>query len=135
MKNIAMISIIAFIYSAIVTAIAYIFFSDFAAWTLFGAAVSLFNHSLTVRFSKNKITKDVAYLLIGFKMLMYFIALGFMFYSLKENQDILMYSYLFFIVGAINIKLSIIIYHLPIKKFKQIRLEVEEGEHKDEGIS
>lgn len=135
MKNIAMISIIAFIYSAIVTLIAYLFFSEYAAWTLLGAAVSLFNQSLTVRFAKNKMTKDLMILLIVLKTLMYFIALGFMYFSLRDNQQLLMYSYLFFIVGAINIKLSIMFYHLPIKKFKQIRQEVEEAENTDANIS
>lgn len=139
MKNIVVISYLAFIYSAIVTLIAFIFFEDYAIWTLLGAATAMFNHSLLVKFSKNKMTKEISYLLIAFKLMIYLIVLGFMFFDMRDNNQMLMKSYIFFLVGALNVKMGIIIFHLPIKAFVKMRTSVdvieEEGEVEDESIS
>ena len=139
MKNIVVISNLAILYSIIVTVLAFIFFETYAIWTLLGAATAMFNHSMLVRFSKNKMTKDFSYLLIGFRLLIYLVVLGYMFFELRDDTQLLMWSYIFFLIGAFNIKMGIIIFHLPIKAFKKMREasdeEKEEGEHLDEGIS
>jgi hypothetical protein len=139
MKNIVVISYLAFLYSAIVTIIALIFFEEYAVWTLLGAATAMFNHSLLVKFSKNKMTKELSYLLIAFKLIIYLIVLGFMFFDMRDNNQLLMWSYIFFLIGAFNIKVGIIIYHLPFKTFIKMREEVdevkEEGEDIDGSIS
>jgi len=118
--------------------IAYLFFKDYASWVALGAVTALFNHSLLIRFTKNHIIKEVMYLLLAFKFMIYLIVLGFMFFLLREDSDILMKSYIFFLVGAMNIKIGIFVFHLPIPIFKKLRAEVEdikEGETKDESIS
>jgi len=138
MKNIIVINYIAIVYTVVVGLIAYIFFKDFATWVILGAVTALFNHSLLVRFSKNKIHKDTMYLLIVFKYFIYLIMLGFMFFLLREDTYLLMYSYIAFLVGAINLKIAIFIFHLPIPAFKKMRedemiIKKEEDDH--DGIS
>jgi len=134
MKNIIVINYLAIAYTIVVSLIAYLFFRDFATWTILGAMVALFNHSLLVRFSKNKVHKDTYILLIVLKYVFYLIVLGYMFFQLREDSNLLMYSYIFFLVGALNIKMGIFMFHLPIPKFVEMRKDeevVKDGDEED----
>ncbi|MGE4320613.1 MAG: hypothetical protein AB7E61_04080 [Acholeplasmataceae bacterium] len=138
MKNIVIINWIGILYSIVASVVTLIFFNDYTSWVILGAVTALFNHSLLIRFTKTKIIKEVVYLLIAFKFVIYLIVLGFMFFLLREDSDILMKSYIFFLVGAINIKFGIMFFHLPFKKFKSLREEekkLKEGEDLDTDIS
>ena len=134
MKNIIVINYIAIIYSIIVSAVAYIFFREYSTWTILGAVTTLFNYSLNVRFAKNKPSKDLLYILIAVKMFIYLIVLGFMFFLMQDDSNLLAFSYLFFIIGAINTKIAVFIFHLPIKAFVKMRedeLPAKEDETND----
>lgn len=136
MKNIIVINYLAILYSIVIVSLTYIFFRDFASWTVLGVATALFNHSLMVRFTKNKVTKDLMFLLIAFKYLIYLIMLGFMFFLLREDTQELSYGYIFFLLGAINVKIGIFIFHLPFKAFKKLREDaIKEKEEENDVAS
>lgn len=137
MKNIIVINYIAIIYSIIVGVISYIFFKEYSTWAILGAMTALFNYSLMVRFTKNTVTKELMYLLIAFRTFMYLIILGFMFFYLRTDTNLLMYSYLFFLIGAVNTKIGVFIFHLPIPAFVKMRAdEIKDKEDdQDESLS
>ncbi len=132
MKNIVAINYLSILYSIVVGLVAYIFFRNYYIWTILGAVTALFNYSLVVRFTKNKAHRDVVYLLIAFRTIVYLIVLAFMYFLLSDDTMILMYSYIFFVVGAINTKMGVFIFHLPIPYFKKIRAEADDA--KEDGM-
>ncbi len=136
MKNIVAVNYLAILYSILVSVLAYIFFREFSTWTILGAVTALFNYSLMVRFTKNNANKEVVYLLIIFRTIIYLIVLSFMFFLLRDNTQTLMNGYIFFAIGAINTKMGVFIFHLPIPYFKKIREDMpKEGDLDDTDIA
>ncbi len=128
MKNIVVINYMAILYSIVVGLASYLFFRSYYIWTVLGSVTALFNYSLMVRFTKNKASKETLYLLIILRTVIYLIVLAFMYFLLGDQTMLLMYSYIFFFVGAINTKVGVFIFHLPIPYFVKLRLEEKEGD-------
>jgi hypothetical protein len=121
MKDVHVISIIALIYAVILAIITLIFFREYTTWAILGSAVSMFNHSLMIQVSKNFNQQKLVSHLIQ-RYIFYIIIIAVVYFDTKDLQDqmIMIYSYIFLLLGIFAIKIGIFIYHMPfIKKPKE----------------
>jgi hypothetical protein len=128
MKDVHVISIIALIYSIILSIVTLIFFREYTTWAILGAAVSMFNHSLMIQVSKNFSQQKLVSHLIQ-RYIFYIIIIAVVYFDTKdlEDQMIMIYSYIFLLLGIFAIKIGIFIYHLPFIK------KPNEGASKENG--
>jgi len=117
MKDVHVISIIALIYSFILAIISLIFFKDYTTWAVLGSAVSMFNHSLMIQVTKNFSQQKLVSHLVQ-RYVFYIIIIAIVYFDTRDlgNQMIMIYSYIFLLLGIFAIKFSIFIYHLPFVK-------------------
>jgi len=124
MKDVYVISIIAFIYSVILALVTLIFFNDYLVWSILGSAVALFNHSLMIKVTKNTITsyKLVSHLIQRY--VFYIVIIAIVFFDTKElGTEIMINSYIFLLLGIACIKFGAILYASPlIKKPKEVEV-------------
>ncbi|MDO9628391.1 MAG: hypothetical protein Q7I99_00705 [Acholeplasmataceae bacterium] len=128
MKDVHVISIIALIYSIILALVTLIFFNDYLIWAILGSAVALFNHSLMIQVTKNKLTsyKLVTHLIQRYVFYIVIIAIVY-FDTNKLGTQVMINSYIFLLLGIASIKFGAILYSTPlIKKPKEV--EVEEND-------
>jgi len=130
MKDVYVISIIAFIYSVILALVTLIFFNDYLVWAILGSAVALFNHSLMIKVTKNTITsyKLVSHLIQRY--VFYIVIIAIVFFDTKElGTEIMINSYIFLLLGIACIKFGAILYSTPlIKKPKEVEVNSNDTE-------
>jgi hypothetical protein len=117
MKEVYVISIIAFIYSVILALVTLIFFNEYVIWAILGSAVALFNHSQMIQVTKNKMnsTRLITHLVQRF--VFYTLIIAFVWFDTKDlGGNIMIYSYVFLLLGIFSIKVGIFIYHTPLIK-------------------
>jgi len=121
MKDVYVISIIALIYSVILALVTLIFFNDYLLWAILGSAVALFNHSLMIQVTKNKLNsyKLVTHLIQRYIFYMVIIAIVY-FDTRTLGTQIMINSYIILLLGMISVKVGVFIYATPlIKKPKE----------------
>ncbi|PKK99062.1 MAG: hypothetical protein CVV57_04440 [Tenericutes bacterium HGW-Tenericutes-2] len=128
MKDVHVISIIALIYSVILALVTLIFFNDYLLWAILGSAVALFNHSLMIQVTKNKLTsyKLVTHLIQRY--VFYIVILAIVYFDTRNlGTDIMIQSYVFLLLGIASIKFGAIIYQTPlIKKPKEAEVKTND---------
>lgn len=121
MKDVYVISIIALIYSVILAFVTLIFFNDYLLWAILGSAVALFNHSLMIQVTKNKLNsyKLVTHLIQRYIFYMVIIAIVY-FDTRTLGTQIMINSYIILLLGMISVKVGVFVYATPlIKKPKE----------------
>ncbi|TNF08216.1 MAG: hypothetical protein EP317_03520 [Bacillota bacterium] len=127
MKDVHVISLIAFIYAIIVSLIAFIFFNqyDYPLWTVLGSAVALFNHSLMIQLTKKMTTQRLVTHLIQ-RYVFYALIIVYVYLQTKDlGTTIMINSFIFLLIGIFSIKVGILIYHTPIIKKPVVHKEEE----------
>ena len=81
MKDVSVINLIALAYSLLLALITFIFFREYAVWAILGSATALFNHTQTIRLTKEKFDpkKIATHLVIRF--LMYIVVIAFTYFD------------------------------------------------------
>lgn len=135
MRDVHVISLIGLIYAIILSIVTLIFFNthDYPLWAVLGAAVSLFNHSLMIQVTKKFSTERLITHLVQ-RYVFYFIIMLYIFLETRNLEtNIMINSYIFFLLGVFSTKIGVFIYHTPlIKKPEPIKEEVTEEEIEDE---
>ena len=121
MKDVYVISIIALIYSVILALVTLIFFNDYLLWAVLGSAVALFNHSLMIQVTKNKLTsyKLVTHLIQRY--IFYIVIIAIVYFDTRTlGTQIMINSYIILLLGMISVKIGVLVYATPlIKKRKE----------------
>ena len=127
MKELHVISIIGIIYGLLLTLVTFIFFRDYVIWAALGSAVSLFNHSSMIHATKGKLRTERLVMHIIQRFTIYIIVIVFLFFDTQgQEQQFIINSYIFLLLGFIATKIGVYVYQTPlIKKPKQ----VEETKH------
>ena len=122
MKDVSVINLIALGYSLCLALVSFIFFREYAVWAVLGSATALFNHSLTIRLTKQKFNPvKLAYHLV-LRFVMYVIMIAFAYFDQRANgTDELTRVFIFLLLGFSSIRIGILIYATP--PFKAHRLK------------
>lgn len=128
MKETQKISLIAIGYGIILSLVTWIFFSHYLLWAGLGVLTALFNHSQMIRTTKGKYTAQMLVLHIIQRYTMYTIIIAIAWFDTKDlaDQSIMMYTFIFLMLGFIAVKVGAIIYSTPL-----IKKPVEKGEYVD----
>ena len=121
MKDVYVISIIALVYSVILALVTLIFFDAYLLWAILGSAVALFNHSLMIQVTRNKLNsyKLVTHLIQRYIFYMVIIAIVY-FDTRTLGTQTMINSYIFLLLGIISVKVGVLVYATPwIKKPKE----------------
>lgn len=125
MKEVHAISITALIYSIILALVSLIFFKDYVTWAILGSATALFNHSLMIQVTKGKYSAQKYVFHLFQRYLFYVLIIVIVWFQTKDlGENIMMYSFIFLLLGIISLKIAIYINQLPfIKKWYKIKEE------------
>ena len=126
MKDVSVINLIALAYSLLLALITFIFFREYAVWAVLGSATALFNHTQTIRLTKEKFDpkKIATHLVIRF--LMYIVVIAFTYFDQRANgTNELIRVYIFLLLGFFSIKIGIFIYATPFFKAHRLKNDVD----------
>jgi len=132
MKEVYVISIIAFIYSVILALVTLIFFNEYVIWAILGSAVALFNHSQMIQVTKNKMNSARLITHLVQRFVFYTLIIAFVWFDTKDlGGNIMIYSYVFLLLGIFSIKVGIFIYHTPLikKPIEQVGDPIDTSNH------
>ncbi len=126
MKEVHKISLIAIAYGLVLSLVTWIFFSDYLLWVVLGSLTALFNHSQMIHITKGKYSAQMLVLHIVQRYAMYTIIIAIAFFDTKDlaDQSIMMYTFIFLLLGFMAVKVGALIYATPL-----IKKPVEKGEY------
>lgn len=134
MKDVSVINLIALGYAVLLALVSLIFFRTYAVWAILGSATALFNHSQTIRLTKEKFdTRKLATHFI-IRFVMYFVVIAFAYFDQRANGDSeLIRVYIFLLLGIFSIKVGIFIYATPFFKKNRLKddIDIKEDEQDD----
>ena len=125
MKEVHAISITALIYSIILAIVSLIFFKDYVTWAILGSATALFNHSLMIQVTKGKYSAQKYVFHLFQRYFFYLLIIVIVWMQTKDlGENVMMYSFIFLLLGIISLKIAIYINQLPfVKKWYKIKEE------------
>jgi hypothetical protein len=132
MKDVHVISLIALAYAIVLGIVSFIFFNDYdyPLWAILGSAVALFNHSLMISLTKRLTTQRLVSHLVQ-RYVFYLIIIAYVYLETKAlGTEIMIYSYIFLLLGTFSIKVGILIYHTPLIK----KPKIEEDENHESSL-
>jgi hypothetical protein len=132
MKDVHVISLIALAYAIVLGTVSFIFFNnyDYPLWAILGSAVALFNHSLMISVTKRLTTQRLVSHLVQ-RYVFYLIIIAYVYLETKAlGTQIMIYSYIFLLLGIFSIKVGILIYHTPLIK----KPKIEEDENHESSV-
>ena len=132
MKDVHVISLIALAYAIVLGTVSFIFFNDYdyPLWAILGSAVALFNHSLMISVTKRLTTQRLVSHLVQ-RYVFYLIIIAYVYLETKAlGTEIMIYSYIFLLLGIFSIKVGILIYHTPLIK----KPKIEEDENHESSL-
>jgi hypothetical protein len=123
MKEVHAISFTALIYSIILALVSLIFFKDYVTWTVLGSATALFNHSLMIRVTKGKYSAQKYVFHLFQRYVFYVLIMAVVWLRTKDLGDnVMMYSFIFLLLGIFCLKVAIYVNLLPfVKKWYKIK--------------
>lgn len=128
MKDTHKIGLIAIGYAVILTVVSLIFYRDYVAWAVLGAATALFNHSQMIHVTKGKYTTEKLLLHLFQRYMLYVIIIAVAWFSTKDQETIIMtLTFGFLLLGFIAVKVGAIIYATPL--IKKNKTDEEEKTH------
>ncbi|TVP86723.1 MAG: hypothetical protein EA375_00810 [Acholeplasmataceae bacterium] len=130
MKDAHKIGLIAIGYAVILTLATLIFYPDYMAWAVLGAATALFNHSQMIHITKGKYSTERLLLHLFQRYILYIIIIAVAWFSTREQETIIMtQTFVFLLLGFISVKVGAIIFATPL--FKKNETPEEEAQTDD----
>ena len=126
MKDVSVINLIALGYAVLLALVSLIFFREYAVWAVLGSATVLFNHSQTIRLTKEKFNarKIGTHLVIRF--VMYLVVIAFAYFDQQANgTSELIRVYIFLLLGFFSVKVGIFIYATPFFKSHRLKDDID----------
>ncbi len=120
MRDVHKISFIAIGYGLILALVTWIFFEGYVIWAVLGSVTALFNHSQMIHITKGKPETHRIVLHIAQRYALYTIIIAVAWFDTRDlNEDIMVKTFIFLLLGFAAIKFSAWIYATPLFKKDQ----------------
>jgi hypothetical protein len=123
-KDVHKIAFYAIGYGALLSLVVFIFFENYALWSLLGTLTALFNHSQMIQVTKSADVLKISTHLVT-RFVMYVIMMVIVYFQLRDNQNEMITGLIILLLGFSSIKIGTLMYALPFNKKDQ---EISEGQ-------
>jgi hypothetical protein len=117
-KDVHKIAFYAIGYGALLSLVVFIFFENYALWSLLGTLTALFNHSQMIQVTKSADVLKISTHLVT-RFVMYVIMMVIVYFQLRDNQNEMITGLIILLLGFSSIKIGTLMYALPFNKKDQ----------------